>query len=129
MVSKKPAEPGMSSDGLTSNPWQVVAVGKTEVEVTPGQEATMEFDPAGETVSGSGGCNRYAGSYEVAGASLTFGRIRSTMMACPDGRMDLEQAFLRNLEAATRVFLRGDALELENDAGVVMVFAAWEGSE
>jgi len=43
--------------------------------------------------------------------------------------MDLEQAFLRNLEAATRLFLRGEALELENDAGVVMVFAPWEGSE
>ena len=51
------------------------------------------------------------------------------MMACPDGRMDLEQAFLRNLEGATRLFRRGDLLELENDAGVVMVFAPWEGDE
>ena len=39
------------------------------------------------------------------------------------------QAFLRNLEAATRLFLRDEALELENDSGIVMVFAPWEGSE
>jgi heat shock protein HslJ len=43
--------------------------------------------------------------------------------------MDLEQAFLRNLDTATRAFLRGEGLELENDDGVVMVFAPWESSE
>lgn len=81
-------------------------------------------------VGGFDGCNRYFGDFVIEnGHQIVQGPKGATMMACPDGRMDLEQAFLRNLDAATRVFLRGEALELENDAGVVMVFAAWEGSE
>ena len=81
-------------------------------------------------VGGFDGCNRYFGDFAIEnGHQIVQGPKGATMMACPDGRMDLEQAFLRNLEAATRLFLRGEALELENDAGVVMVFAPWEGSE
>lgn len=81
-------------------------------------------------VGGFDGCNRYFGDFVIEnGHQIVQGPKGATMMACPDGRMDLEQAFLRNLEAATRLFLRGEALELENDAGVVMVFAPWEGSE
>ena len=81
-------------------------------------------------VGGFDGCNRYFGDFRIEnGHQITQGPKGATMMACPDGRMDLEQAFLRNLEAATRLFRRGDMLELENDAGVIMVFAPWEGSE
>jgi heat shock protein HslJ len=81
-------------------------------------------------VGGFDGCNRYFGDFVIEnGHQIVQGPKGATMMACPDGRMDLEQAFLRNLEAATRVFLRGEGLELENDVGVVMTFAPWEGSE
>jgi len=81
-------------------------------------------------VGGFDGCNRYFGDFVIEnGHQIVQGPKGATMMACPDGWMDLEQAFLRNLDAATRLFLRGEALELENDAGVVMVFEPWEGSE
>lgn len=81
-------------------------------------------------VGGFDGCNRYFGEFRIEnGHEIVQGPKGATLMACPDGRMDLEQAFLRNLEAATRLFLRGEGLELENDAGVVMIFAPWEGSE
>src|SRR5947209_1024490 len=33
-------------------------------------------------VSGSGGCNRIAGSYTLAGETIAFGQMVSTMMAC-----------------------------------------------
>ena len=81
-------------------------------------------------VGGFDGCNRYFGDFQIEGGhQIVQGPKGATMMACPDGRMDLEQAFLRNLESATRVFVRGEGLELESDAGVVMVFAPWESSE
>lgn len=81
-------------------------------------------------VGGFDGCNRYFGEFRIeTGHQIVQGPKGATLMACPDGRMDLEQAFLRNLDAATRLFLRGERLELENDAGVVMIFAPWEGSE
>jgi heat shock protein HslJ len=81
-------------------------------------------------VGGFDGCNRYRGEFRIeSGHQIVQGPKGATLMACPDGRMDLEQVFLRNLEAATRVFLRGENLELENDAGVIMVFAAREVEE
>ena len=81
-------------------------------------------------VGGFDGCNRYRGEFRIEnGHQIVQGPKGATLMACPDGRMELEQAFLRNLDAATRAFLRGDGLELENDAGVVMVFAPREVEE
>lgn len=81
-------------------------------------------------VGGFDGCNRYFGDFRIEnGHQIVHDPMGATLMACPDGRMDLEQAFLRNLEAATRAFLRGEGLELENDDGVVMVFAPWESVE
>jgi hypothetical protein len=90
---------------------------------------TLDLSEEGRT-AGFDGCNRYFGDFRIEnGHQLVHGPMGATLMACPDGRMDLEQAFLRNLEAATRAFLRGEGLELENDDGVVMVFAPWEPIE
>ncbi|HUF35671.1 MAG TPA: META domain-containing protein [Gemmatimonadales bacterium] len=46
--------------------------------------------------SGSGGCNRVAGSYELSGDRLRLGRMAGTLMACMEG-METEQAFLEML--------------------------------
>ncbi len=90
---------------------------------------TLDVSEEGRT-AGFDGCNRYFGDFRIEnGYQIVQGPMGATLMACPDGRMDLEQAFLRNLEAATRAFVRGEGLALENDAGVVMVFAPWESSE
>lgn len=90
---------------------------------------TLDLSEEGRT-AGFDGCNRYFGDFRIEnGHQIVQGPMGATLMACPDGRMDLEQAFLRNLEAATRAFLRGEGLELENDVGVVMVFAPWEPVE
>jgi heat shock protein HslJ len=79
---------------------------------------------------GFNGCNRYFGDFVIEnGHQIVQGPKGATLMACPGGRMELEQAFLGNLEAATRLFRRDGLLELENDAGVLLVFAPWEGSE
>ncbi len=90
---------------------------------------TLDLSEEGRT-AGFDGCNRYFGDFRIQnGHQIVQGPMGATLMACPDGRMDLEQAFLRNLESATRAFLRGESLEMENDDGVVMVFAPWESIE
>lgn len=90
---------------------------------------TLELGDDGRAV-GYGGCNRYFGDFLIEnGHQVTQGPKGVTMMACPDGQMKLEQAFLTNLEAAKRVFLRGEGLELESDEGVVLVFVPWEPGE
>jgi heat shock protein HslJ len=63
------------------------------------------------------------GGYELKGDKLTFARMASTMMACPDG-MDTEQKFLKALEQVKRWRIAKQQLELMDGSGkVIAVFA------
>jgi heat shock protein HslJ len=63
------------------------------------------------------------GGYELKGDKLTFARMASTMMACPDG-MDTEQKFLKALEQVKRWSIAKQQLELMDGSGkVIAVFA------
>lgn len=75
------------------------------------REPFVVFGPEGNRLVGSGGCNRFAGSYEQKGAELTFGPIASTRMACADG-METEDAFLAALTATAKWKITGERLEL-----------------
>jgi heat shock protein HslJ len=67
------------------------------------------------------------GDYELKGDALTFARMASTMMACPDG-MQTEQKFLKALEQVKRWKIAGRQLKLMDGSGkVVLVFEV--GSE
>ena len=61
---------------------------------------TLTLGPDGQA-SGSGGCNRFFGSWSVKGSALTLGKMGSTMMACDPALMNQEGKFLRSLETAT----------------------------
>ena len=65
----------------------------------------------GQRLTGSGGCNRMTGSYQLNGQSITFGKVASTMMACVDG-MEQEAAFFKALDQTRSWKVQGDALEL-----------------
>jgi len=61
-------------------------------------QSVLEISGDG-AVSGSGGCNRLHGQATISGASLSFGAIASTRMACPPAVMDQESKFLSALQA------------------------------
>jgi len=87
---------------------------------------TLDLSEEGRA-GGFDGCNRYFGDFRFEnGHEIVQGPKGATLMACPGGAMELEQAFLRNLEGATRAFLQDGLLELRNDDGVVLVFASRE---
>jgi heat shock protein HslJ len=65
----------------------------------------------GKLAQGSGGCNRFTGSYELEGDSLKFGPIASTRMFCEEV-MDQEQAYLQVLTETTGYKVSGNSLEL-----------------
>ncbi len=57
---------------------------------------------SGGNVGGFGGCNRFTGTVAESGpGKLTFGKLASTKMACPDARMLREDGFLNNLRRVT----------------------------
>jgi heat shock protein HslJ len=99
--------------------WLLVAFGEATnpTVVEEGTVVTALFSSDG-MLSGSGGCNNYTTSYELAGDQLTVADpIASTMMFCETG-MDQESTFLAALQSAGRiVFTSEDRLEIFYDLG------------
>jgi heat shock protein HslJ len=105
---------------LSKTSWKLSGLGNSPVSApSPQKEAYFLLDPANHRVSGSGGCNRLAGSYELNGEQLKFGPMAGTRMACPEG-MDTEQAFLQSLERVSKWKITGQSLELFDSAGKVL---------
>lgn len=72
-------------------------------------QTTIEFDADGR-VSGSGGCNRFNGSYAFENGWLTFGPVASTKKMCPEAMMDQEYQFHQALGTVIRVAVDGPFL-------------------
>lgn len=88
------------------------------VEVIPDSDVTAEF-VAGQ-VNGSAGCNRYFGSYELSGNSLTMaGPFGITEMFCtsPPGVMEQESQYITVLQDAASYEIDGDQLQIANADG------------
>lgn len=85
------------------------------------RDATLRF--ASGKIGGSGGCNRFVGSYELQGEELAIAMGGMTMMACPQG-MDQEQTVSAALGTVTGYALDGDRLTLLGaGAAPVLVYA------
>ncbi|HWA15499.1 MAG TPA: META domain-containing protein [Gemmatimonadales bacterium] len=66
--------------------------------------------------SGFAGCNRFSGTYTVAGDSLRFGPLMSTKMACP-GQDQVEGGYLAALGATVTYTLADTSLILQGAGG------------
>jgi len=90
-------------NGCAGDPESLLTGGEWLVEDLQGRgvldrvQTTLVFDGEGN-IAGSGGCNRYFGTYELTGETLTFGTFGSTRMACPDAIMDQEDRFFAAVE-------------------------------
>ena len=73
-------------------------------------------------VSGTDGCNNYAGSYTVDGTSLTVGpELMGTMMACPGPIMDQASAYTAALTSAASYAIVNNQLRILNESGRTVV--------
>jgi putative lipoprotein len=103
--------------------WKAIELaGKSTPTQDPKREAHLQFQ--GGRVSGSDGCNRLTGTYQLNGDRVAFGQIAGTQMACvnPGGT---EGPFRDALKSATKLTVAGDRLELSDAAGTrLAVFAA-----
>lgn len=78
--------------------WDLVELGPTAdlADLVP----TIEFGPVG-TVRGFAGCNRFNGMYALEGATITFGPLASTKMACERPASAVEAEYLSALAGIT----------------------------
>lgn len=115
---------GMGTAELEDTYWALVELGGKAVEVkVPEKAPFLELSSTKRSAYGFGGCNRFFGSYESSGESLTFGALGATRMACPEG-MDQEQELFTVLGKVTRYKVRDAVLELLADDTVVARFEA-----
>jgi heat shock protein HslJ len=111
-------DPLASPPKLEGTHWALVLLaGKPVPEPAAKERAPfLIFGPEGNRLVGSGGCNRFAGSYEQKGAEVKFGPIASTRMACAD-EMATEDAFLAALTATAAWRITGERLDLTDAEG------------
>lgn len=102
---------------LEATTWQLTTVvtGDVASSLLVGSEITAVFD--GQQISGSAGCNQYFGSYTRNGDNLTFGPVGGTKMACEEGVMQQETAFLAALATVQSLSLTGEGLTLTHPGG------------
>lgn len=124
-ASSTPGGPGE----LTAGGWRLETLGANGTEVPPiaGTEVSVVFAADGR-ISGTGGCNRFSGSYEMGeDASVSFSPLAATRMACPPQIMSQEDSFFVALGRVTRFEIEGDRLSLAaSDGSRVLRFVAVE---
>lgn len=102
----------LADSPLRGTYWKLVRLDGAAVAVAAGRpEAHLVLASDALRVSGSGGCNRLGGGFEIDGDALRFGGVAATRMACPEG-MEQEQRFLDVLSQVARYRIRGSHLEL-----------------
>jgi heat shock protein HslJ len=113
-----------AAERLDSTYWRLVYLADAPVAGAPHVEPHLIFNAATGGVSGSGGCNRLTGTYEVRDDRLTLSRMAGSLMDCAEG-METEQAFLDALERVSRWRITDQELELQDEAGAEV--ARFEG--
>jgi heat shock protein HslJ len=104
---------------LRGTRWLLAELDGEKVGPGDGERAPhVVLDADEPRVSGSGGCNRLIGSFELTEGGLRIGPVTTTLMACDEEVMRREAAFTAALEAATRYEIEGTTLSLLDEERV-----------
>jgi heat shock protein HslJ len=113
---------------LEGTTWRIVQVDGAEVRAPADVNMAPHFRilSAEGQVHGATGCNRFSGRYRADGASVAFGTLTTTGMACRDGALqDQEQRILDVLDAADGYRIDGRWLWLMTAGQHRMTLEVW----
>lgn len=114
----------IAGNDLSGIRWRLskIRLDGVETDVLAGNPVTLSFVPIGG-FRGNGGCNNYSGTYAIEGNTITFGQYFSTLMACGDNSVTLqEQDYFRALGTVTTFEVSDEQLTFfdENGQGVLI---------
>jgi heat shock protein HslJ len=92
---------------LPGTEWRLQELGGAKAMASP--EASLAFLD-GSRAAGSGTCNRFTATYELAGSVIKVGPIATTRRACAADVTAQEEKYLAALQAAERVASAGPDL-------------------
>lgn len=115
IVSKTAVEEPEGVASLVGTSWRLTAFGADSLSA-PDAEVTLAFTDS--TVTGTGGCNQYFGSY-TAGPDGDFliGPVGSTRMMCPEPAMGQEGYYLQALDLIRSLRVEEATLLLLSEGG------------
>ena len=118
--------PSAAAQPLLETVWQLVSVNAVPArEAVLGQAAHIRLRKGGR-LTGSTGCNRIQGSWQLGADKLALGRISSTRANCREAMAQQEQSLLEALRNSRQYRQVGHQLELLQDDKVVARFVATE---
>ena len=119
-------EVNMTEFELTDTEWWVEDIdGKGVIDRS---HTTLQFLEAGR-VAGDTGCNRYNGSVEISGTSISFGPMAGTRKACAPALMDQEMRFYQAVTKVVSWEVADTGLLHLKDADGNTVIRAWRIEE
>lgn len=105
---------------LVGREWKLVWVEEFPTMPAGVATPTLSFGSDGR-LSGNTGCNSASAPYTVQGDQLSIGALITTKRACIESAgQQLEQAYIRAIEATRRYRIEGGELQLLNDGGTVV---------
>ncbi len=104
---------GVSLDEPIEGPvWWVTRLDEQPVAHgnAPQRDAQIRFDPDSGRATGSGGCNRFSGTFLRNGNKLQISQLAATRTACADPSRSAEEAqFFAALQSTTGYRMEGSA--------------------
>ncbi|HEX2621342.1 MAG TPA: META domain-containing protein [Phototrophicaceae bacterium] len=96
--------------GVLAGTWNLVSYGPEAAQVPVLENAPITLTFGAEGASGNGSCNSYSTTFTFNNDELTFGEVRSTLMACEQPILDQELNYFKLLQVANRFAIDGDQL-------------------
>ncbi|HEX5078801.1 MAG TPA: META domain-containing protein [Geminicoccaceae bacterium] len=105
--------------GLAGSEWRPIRIGVAAV--ADDAQIIVQFRSDGR-LAGHAACNRFTGSYALAGNSIEIAPVAATRMVCPEPVMQQERLFLEVLERARGFARNRTDLTLIGSQGDVTAF-------
>ncbi|ODA35281.1 heat-shock protein HslJ [Veronia pacifica] len=115
----------VSKTNLQHHHWVLTKINGEPVNSSEGFSApTLEIGEA-FTANGNGGCNRYFGQAELQDGMFRVQSMASTMMACPEQEMEIENIVTDTLSEWSRVTLTKNHIYLNGKASLEFRLQDW----
>lgn len=127
LLDRKVADPDRP---LAKTRWEVTSLVEGDVASSVPDTGTSSADTtahlvfAGGKVTGSDGCNQLSGPATVSGATIEFGPITSTKIACQSDVAQVQRVVLAVLDGPVRFEIDADQLRLDHPDGAGLVLTA-----
>jgi heat shock protein HslJ len=123
--SRPDAAPGASLTSVIETQWNLIELNGTAVNVPASEgQVYIYLQQEGDKLSGSDGCNRFFGSYDLSGSSLQFHSVAQTLMTCRGAFTEREAEFIEALKLVSSYQIADNVLQLKVDDRVLARFQA-----